>query len=209
MMEPVVEPLTETDDRERETFQRLALGALDDVARFALALTRDAAAADDLVQDTYLRALRSRHTWRADGDMRRWLFTITKNAWLRDRERSAHATLRDGLLDGPPEEETLGAVRQHAALAASGSDELFDRIEVAPAIHTALGALIPEFRMVVVLVDLEGYNYADAAAALEVPVGTVRSRLFRARRLLQDALVTHARDFGIRTSPTLSTRNRA
>lgn len=178
-------------------FEELALASLDDVARFAQSLARNGDDADDLVQETYLRALRSRHTFREDGNMRRWLFTICKNVFLRTSERS-----RDTIsIDGDPGDETLAAVRLHNDMVAAGHDGLFDRIDVGPAIRNALQALAPVYRAAVVLVDLEGYGYEDAARVLDVPVGTVRSRLFRARRLLQESLREHARDAGVLRTP--------
>ncbi len=179
------------------TFEQDALRCLDDVARFAHSLARGADDADDLVQETYLRAFRSRHTWREGGDMRRWLFTICKNVFLRANERARETVS----LDGDAGDEALAAVRLHNEFVASGDEGLFDRIDAAPAIARALDALAPAYRAVVALVDLEGYNYGDAAAMLDVPVGTVRSRLFRARRLLQESLRLHASDAGVRTTP--------
>ncbi len=178
-------------------FEDDALHCLDDVARFAHSLARNGDDADDLVQETYLRALRSRHTFREDGNMRRWLFTICKNVFLRTSERARETVS----LDGEPGDETLAAVRLHNDLVASGNDGLFDRIDVGPAIRVALQALAPVYRTAVVLVDLEGYGYEDAARVLDVPVGTVRSRLFRARRLLQESLREHARDAGVSGTP--------
>lgn len=125
--------------------------------------------------------------------MRRWLFTICKNVFLRSVERE-----RDTVsIDGDAGDEAVAAARLHNELVASGDDGLFDRIDAGPAIERALRALAPAYRAVVALVDLEGHGYADAADILEVPVGTVRSRLFRARRLLQESLREHARDAGV------------
>lgn len=179
------------DDQTR-TFEEDAIRCLDDVARFALSLARAPDDADDLVQETYLRAFRGRHTWKDGSDMRRWLFTICKNVFLRANEREkSHQSL-----DDDPTDETLAAVRMHNALVASGEQGLFDRLSAADDIVRALDALAEPYRVVVVLVDMEGYGYEDAAHVIGVPVGTVRSRLFRARRLLQEQLLSHARDAG-------------
>jgi RNA polymerase sigma-70 factor, ECF subfamily len=180
--------------RADRAFEQDALRCLDDVARFARSLSRGDADADDLVQETFLRAFRGRHTWKEGSDMRRWLFTICKNVFLRANDR-----LRDAVsVDDDPSGEALAAAQLHNELVASGDASLFDRIDVGPAIVRAMQDLPPSFRMVIVLVDMEGYDYADAATALEIPVGTVRSRLFRGRRLLQETLVAHAHDAGIR-----------
>ncbi|MEO7521858.1 MAG: RNA polymerase sigma factor, partial [Gemmatimonas sp.] len=182
--------------RAEAAFEHDALRCLDDVARFARSLAQSSDEADDLVQETYLRAFRGRHTWKDGSDMRRWLFTICKNVFLRSSDR-ARVTVS---IDDDPSGETLAAARLHNELVQSGDAALFDRIDVGPAIMRALQSLPATFRMVVVLVDMEGYGYAEAAAALDVPVGTVRSRLFRSRRLLQEALRLHAHDAGIRTT---------
>jgi RNA polymerase sigma-70 factor, ECF subfamily len=188
------DPREAHEPRAEPAFEQEALRCLDDVARFARSLSRGDADADDLVQETFLRAIRGRHTWKDGSDMRRWLFTICKNIFLRTNER-----LRDTVsVHDDPSAETLAVARLHNELVASGDAALFDRIDVGPAIARALQELQPSFRMVIVLVDMEGYDYADAAEALEIPVGTVRSRLFRGRRLLQETLVAHAHDAGIR-----------
>jgi len=173
-------------------FSRVALDALDDMHRFAWSLARDDADADDLVQETYLRAFRSWRTFLPGSDVRRWLFTICRNAFLRSREREQRYTpLEDGA------GETLKAVEQHAAWMREGSDVALLRLDLKPAVERALRALQEPFRSVVVLVDLEDHSYDDASAILGVPVGTVRSRLFRGRRILQEHLMAFARDAGL------------
>ena len=174
------------------TFERDVLACLPDVARFARSLTHDDANADDLVQETMLRAYRAYHTFEPGSDARRWLFTICRNVFLRQRERERRQT--DTADDA--ELETLGAVMGHVAAQRDGIDDLFDRLDLGPAIERALGELPDAFRIAVVLVDVEGQSYEEAAAVAGVPVGTVRSRLFRGRRLLQEKLLSHARDAG-------------
>jgi RNA polymerase sigma-70 factor (ECF subfamily) len=186
------ERMDDRDARSR-TFEQEALRHLDDVARFALSLTHSQPDADDLVQETFLRAFRGWHTYRPGSDARRWLFTICKHVFLRTRERAERVVE----LDADPGLEAIAAARLHNTIRAAGGDDLFDRLDLAPAIERAIAALPEAFRVAVVLVDVEGYAYDEAAAVLEVPIGTVRSRLFRARRLLQEALFDHARDAGI------------
>ncbi len=159
-----------------------------------MSLTRDPSDADDLVQETYLRAFRGRHTFQPDGNMRRWLFTICKHAFLRIRERSDREMVSTS---DDPTDETREAIRLHNRLVASGEAAVMERLDLAPAIARALDALSAPLRTVVVLVDLEGYGYGDAAEIMQVPVGTVRSRLFRARRVLQESLMVFARDAGL------------
>jgi RNA polymerase sigma-70 factor, ECF subfamily len=180
-----------------EAFEREAMRWLPAVARFALALTRSQPDADDLVQETYLQAFRAWHTFRIGDDGRRWLFTICKRRFLRSEQRER----RRADLGAEPELDTIAAVMMHVSAQRSGVGDLWDRLDLGPAIGRAVAALPEHYRVAVVLVDVEGYGYEDAAALLEVPVGTVRSRLFRARRLLQEALFEHARDAGFPVAP--------
>lgn len=184
--------MTVLPDREQHAaFERDALPWLDDVYRFALSLTRDPDEARDVTQDAYLRALRSWHTFQPGSDCRRWLFTIARNVFLRARERDRHAVDLE-----EADAETLAGVRLHSEMRRSGEEEIFSRIDLGPALDEALGDLAEPFRSAVILVDVEDQSYEAASEILGVPIGTVRSRLFRGRRLLQEALLAHARDAG-------------
>jgi RNA polymerase sigma-70 factor (ECF subfamily) len=175
-------------------FEREALPWMDDVYRFARSMTHDEADADDLVQETYLRAYRAWHTFEKGSDCRRWLFTICRNVFLRTREREARQVDTGG---DDAVLETLAAVREVSSFAGSNADAIFSRLDLVPAIRRALDALPEVFRSAVVLVDVEGQSYDEAAAVLGVPIGTVRSRLFRGRRILQQSLLMFAKDAGI------------
>jgi RNA polymerase sigma-70 factor (ECF subfamily) len=176
-------------------FDRDALSCLPEVARFARSLTRNAVDAADLVQETYLRAYKGHATFRRGGSMRSWLFSICHHAWRRDAQRRRRIVLDADTANA--DAETLDAVRDHAAAQRSGLDQFFTTLDLGPAIQEAIDDLDPVFRGIVLLVDVEGMRYAEAADILGVPLGTVRSRLFRARRLLQERLFAHARDAGI------------
>ena len=189
----VAPPAAPSTDRDA-AFERDVLRCLPDVARFARALTHDPADADDLVQETFLQAYRGYHTFRRGHDARRWLFTICRHVHTRQRTRDARLVESE---DGSDAEfETLLTVRGHAAARRAGEDTLFERLDLGPAIDSALADLPEPFRLAVVLVDMEGQSYEEAAAVQGVPVGTIRSRLFRARRLLQERLLDFARDAG-------------
>jgi RNA polymerase sigma-70 factor (ECF subfamily) len=176
-----------------EAFEQEALPWLDDVYRFALSLTRDEADAEDVVQDTFLRAYRSWDTYAVGSDCRRWLFTICRNAFLRSREREPRTIeLRDSERDlfatGAP--SVADAPR-------NGLEDMLFRADFLPAMKRALARVPAPFQSAVVLVDIEEQSYEAAAEILGVPIGTLRSRLFRGRRIMQQLLVTHARDAGI------------
>lgn len=189
--------MSEPDNRQErdESFEQEALPWLNDVYRFALSLTRDEANAEDVVQETFLRAYRSWHTYQPGTDARRWLFTICRNVFLRTRERERHQVdLEDG------DVEAMAAIRQLDDAPRDGAEALLSRIDLAPAIDGALRRLPEPFRSAVVLVDVEDQSYEAAAGILGVPIGTVRSRLFRGRRLLQTELFSYARDAGFETA---------
>jgi RNA polymerase sigma-70 factor, ECF subfamily len=177
-------------DRHR-AFHDIALRWLPDVTRFARSLTRDASAADDLVQETYLRAWRHWDTFQDGGDGRAWLFTIARNAWRKQAPRDARMVAVD--------DADLQALADGAGPLAAPDPVVraLARVELGPAIRRAIDELPESFRDVVELVELQQLEYAEAADVLGVPIGTVRSRLFRARRLLQSALLEHAQDAGL------------
>ena len=175
-------------------FERVMLRYLPDITRYARSLTAQPSDADDLVQETYLDAWRGRGTFDASRDARRWLFSICRHAFIK-RHRKSHREIAVG--DGPELESYATAVG-HAEALRDGSAAIMESSDVGPAIAKAMETLSPPFREVVALVDMGDSDYAEAAATLGIPVGTVRSRLFRARRLLQEQLFEHARDAGFR-----------
>jgi RNA polymerase sigma-70 factor (ECF subfamily) len=184
-----------------ERFEQLTLPHLADISRFARSLTRDSTAADDLVQETYLQALRGWHTFREGSDARRWLFTICHNAFVRMKRRENRYVVA---ADTDAELESSATASAHWEAQQSGALDALAVMDLGPAIETALAALPPVFLAAVTLVDVEGMSYEEAAAILEIPIGTVRSRLFRGRRLLQDALFAFARDAGYRVDATVT-----
>ena len=188
----VTTPLHRISDR-NAAFEREALPWIDDVYRFALSLTRDESDADDVVQETYLRAHKSWHTFLLGSDCRRWLFTICRNVFLRSRERT-RPTVELEASDGP---DALAVGALFAQALDRGWEDAISRLDLVPAIERALGAVPEPFRSALVLVDLEDQSYETAAEILAVPIGTVRSRLFRGRRLMQEQLMPYASDAGL------------
>lgn len=177
-------------------FERLTMPFLADVARFARSLTRDEGRADDLVQDTYLQAMRGWHTFQPGSDPRRWLFTICHHMFLRTIRREARYV---NAPEDDPELESMATAKAHWHAMDAGVADIVDRMDLGDAIDRALVELPEHYRGAVVLIDVEGYSYEDAAVVLGIALGTVRSRLFRARRLLQDMLFEYARDAHFRT----------
>lgn len=180
-------------------FAALALPLLPAVHRLARALVRDESDAEDVVQETFLRAYRYWHTFDPGTDCRRWLATICRRVTYDQRRRAQQLDVLDDA-----ELESLAAMRLHQAALAAGLGDLYARLDLGPAIRRALAALDPLFRDVVVLGDVEGLSYEEIADALEVPIGTVRSRLYRGRRHLQEALMVYALDAGFGSARTPS-----
>lgn len=185
------------------SFDDEAMRWLPDVMRFALTLTRDRATAEDLVQDTFLLAKKSWHQFQAGTDARAWLYTIARHRFYRMHERAERQVATEDA-----ELESLAAVSL-ASHQRPGLTEELERGLLRDAIRAAMQALPAVYREVAVLVDWHDQPYETVAQILGVPIGTVRSRLFRARRLLQQALADHAADAGMtspRTTPTEGSR---
>jgi RNA polymerase sigma-70 factor (ECF subfamily) len=167
-------------------FEREVLAHLDSLYRTARRLSRDRADAEDLVQDTYLKAFRGAARFEPGTNLRAWLFTILHNTArnrFRDRARdtvAVNSELVDAAADAADPPSGQGAV---------GSPEmLLLRDVLAPDLQDALDGLPASFREAVWLRDVEEFSYAEIAAMLEVPVGTVMSRISRGRRLLFERL---------------------
>jgi RNA polymerase sigma-70 factor (ECF subfamily) len=137
--------------------------------RYALALTRDPAAADDLVQDTLERAIRKRHLWKRRGSLRGWLYRILYHVFLNQSARRRRRA-REVDLDAAPEPVAPGSAESGLV-----------RRDIVSAMHD----LPAEQRAAIALTAVEGLSYDEAAAALDIPVGTLRSRLSRGRERLR------------------------
>lgn len=179
-------------DQRLTAFELEAIPWIEDVYRFALSLTRDESDADDVVQDTFLRAYRSWHTYLPGSDCRRWLFTICRNVFLRSRERARPTVELDA------KDVELAAVDGgQPGFPRDSFDDASSRLDLGPAIDDALARVPEPFRSTLIIVDVEDQSYESAAETLGVPIGTVRSRLFRGRRLMQEQLQTYAVDLGL------------
>lgn len=179
---------------DRSVFEREALTHLTSVYCFARSLTRDESSAEDLTQDTYLNALRAWKQYTPGTNCRAWLFTICRNLRVRNAPRAQREEPTE-----LAELESLAAAAVHASLGEGGDSSFFDAPDLGDALREALKALPEEYREAVALVDVHDQSYQEAARILGTPVGTVKSRLYRGRRMLQVALVTFARDAGLVT----------
>ena len=173
------------EERDRARFEDEALGLADQVYRVARRMVGTREEAEELVQDTYARAFRSWRSYTPGTNMRAWLFRILTNLNT-DRGRKIQRTP-----DQQPLEESDYYLANRVAAAegeqALEQDQVVQRLSQGGVVD-ALAALPHDFRDVVVLVDRGEFSYADAAQILDVPIGTVMSRLHRGRRILKQTL---------------------
>ncbi len=187
-----------------ESFQEEALPHLDAVYRFALRLTGSAADAEDLVQETFLRAFRAWDQYTPGTRAKSWLFTICRNVFLRQRKRDRRReeTVRDAAAEVDTKGLPTGEIPVFTTAYQYDPEGQFFAGIVDGGILGAIDRLPDDFRDTVVLSDLEGLAYAEIAELLDIPVGTVKSRLFRGRRLLQQMLYEYATQTGyVHTNP--------
>ena len=192
---PTPAPSPAAEAEKRASFEREALVHLDSLYRVAVRLTGNSAEADDLVQETMLKAYRAWHQFQQGTNAKGWLLTILRHAFINEyRRRTRH-----------PETVDVDAIEPFSVFEEVQDDDpqgtFFDRI-VDDEVLKAIDQLPEQFREAVVLSDVEGLSYEEIARILEVPVGTVKSRLFRARRQLQHKLYDYAVGMGyIKGSP--------
>ncbi len=175
---------------------------MDALYRVALRMTGNEPDAEDLVQDTYAKAIRSIHRYHEEGlGVRPWLFRILTNAYIdlyRRRKRSPR------LVELSEEGGLYELFLEQRSASGAGTPWIEEELEeflndfVGDEVRAAFESLPPSFRLVVVLRDVEGFSYREIAEMTGVPMGTVMSRLFRGRRLLQRRLAEYARAHGYR-----------
>lgn len=173
-------------------FEREFMPLIDSLYNFAYRLTLDEDDANDLVQETYLKAYRFFDSYEQGTNAKAWLFRILKNSFINEfRKKSKEPSKVDY-----NEVETF-----------YNSDEVDENITVdlrvesisdmiGDEVATALNSLAVDFRTIIILCDLEGFTYEEMSKILDIPIGTVRSRLHRARNLLKDRLKNYAATMG-------------
>jgi RNA polymerase sigma-70 factor (ECF subfamily) len=185
--------------RARDAFEREALPHLDALHSYAMHLSRDAADAEDLVQETYIKALNNFASYEEGTNCRAWLFRILTNTFFNmRRSRKRHNPIDS---DGSPElEMAVAEAHQEQGIYRPIDVQLLDNL-VSKHVTDALDTLPPEFRTVLLLADLHDFSYKEIADVVECPVGTVMSRLYRARKAMQKQLMEHAVREGIIERP--------
>jgi RNA polymerase sigma-70 factor, ECF subfamily len=175
----------DADARVRAAFEAEALASVDSLYRTALRLTRVPADAEDLVQETYLKAFRAADRFEPGTNLRAWLFTILHNtARNRARDRA-----REGVtVDNDAVDQAADAPSYGLSGPVATPEALLLRDTLTPELQAAIDELPDAFRQAVWLRDVEEFSYAEIADMLNIPVGTVMSRISRGRRMLFDRL---------------------
>ena len=179
-----------------DPFEPLALSFLDALYRTALRMTRSEADAEDLVQETYIRAFRFREQFTPGTNLKAWLFRILTNTFINTyRRRQTQPEFTE--LDGVDEFSLYKRMSDLRTSSGAGNPETeFLNGIVDSEVKDALGDLPEKFRQVVLL-DVEGFSYKEIAEMLDIPIGTVMSRLHRGRKFLQKRLLDLAQQRGI------------
>jgi RNA polymerase sigma-70 factor (ECF subfamily) len=179
----------------KEAFETRVLEILGPLHGVALRLTRNEADAEDLVAETVTRGWRARASLTDAGAFRAWMFRILNNTFISDRRKTQARPQEELLVDEPGEEggfSIFERLHQPFLLWWGNPEQEFLRKVLREDLTRALDALPEVFRVVVVLSELEGFSYQEIADMLDVPIGTVRSRLARGRSLLQQAVWQHS-----------------
>jgi len=174
------------EERKKE-FEGVALQYMDSLYSAALRMARDETEAQDLVQDAYLRAYRFFDKFEKGTNFRAWLFKILKNIYINKYRKESK---KPQMIDISNVE-----VSGDLTAAVTPEDEVFNKL-LDDDITNAMDALPEEFRLAIILSDLQGFSYKEIAEILDCPIGTVMSRLHRGRKLLRNSLHDYARKRG-------------
>ncbi|HZT64933.1 MAG TPA: sigma-70 family RNA polymerase sigma factor [Acidimicrobiales bacterium] len=182
---------------DQATFVEQAMEHMPSLYAAALRMTRNPADAEDLVQETYLKAYRAFGSYQEGTNLKAWLYKILTNTFI----NSYRAKKRRPEMSDVEDVEDLYLFRRLGGLEAaqagrSAEEEVLD-LFTDDQVKAALESLPEQFRMAVLLADVEGFSYKEIADIMEVPIGTVMSRLHRGRRALQKALVEYGRERGL------------
>jgi RNA polymerase sigma-70 factor (ECF subfamily) len=186
------------DDRQlRALFEQQALPYLDQLYAAGMRMTRNPADAQDLVQETYVKAFSAFRQFQQGTNLKAWLYRILTNTFInsyRKKQRDPYKNTIDDLEDWQLGEavSTTSASRVSRSAEAEAIDHLPDST-----VKDALQSIPEDFRLAVYLADVEGFSYQEIADIMKTPVGTVMSRLHRGRRLLRDRLTGYAQERGI------------
>src|SRR6187402_47044 len=185
-----------TDKGKDDVFNNEFLPHINSVYNFAYRLTRDGDDAKDLVQDTYLKAYRFIESFQKGTNAKAWLFRILKNSFINDYRKKSKEPSK---VDYQEVESYYNSEEVDRQITPDLRVEALKDM-IGDEISNALNALDVDFRTVIILCDLEGFKYEEMAKILDIPIGTVRSRLHRARQLLKEKLSDYAKSMGYKNT---------
>lgn len=186
-------------------FEREALPHMDALYNFGLRMTGDPDEADDLLQETYLKAYRFFDKFEQGTNCKAWLFRIMKNSFINIYRRTSKEPDK---VDYNDVEEFYHSIRAESTDPNDLEERIFSNI-LDDDVSTALETLPEEFRTVVILCDIEGFTYEEIADFVECPIGTVRSRLHRGRKMLRAKLYDYAMQRGFEDKERKKKRSKA
>jgi len=181
-----------SETKKLQVFENEFMPHVDSMYNFAYKLTFDEDEAKDLVQDTYMKAFRFINSFLEGTNAKAWLYRILKNSFINDYRKKSKQ----------PSKVDYQEVEQYYNSEDTVSNATVDlRVEatkdmIGDEITNALNSLAVDFRTVIILCDLEGFTYEEMAKILDIPIGTVRSRLHRARNLMREKLTSYAHSMG-------------
>lgn len=184
--------LTRDEVKKQEDFEKEIIPHLDAMFNFALKLTKDPDEAEDLVQDTVVKAFRFFDSYEMGTNSKAWIFQILKNSFINNYRKQSKQPHRVDYDEVSSFYESIRAERTDT----SDLEDLMYREMVDDHVSAALEDLPEDFRTVVLLCDIEEFTYEEAAIMLDVPIGTIRSRLHRGRNLLKTQLLEYAEKRG-------------
>lgn len=197
----------QADHQRGWNFEAAAMPFVDALYNTAYRMTRNAEDAEDLVQETYLKAYKYYDKFTEGTNFKAWLFKIMKNTFINNYRKKQSAPPQSDFAD--IEESFESQVSEEVTRKVKDPEEEFLENVLDGDVQRALEELPEDYRMVVILADLEGFAYKEIAEILEVPVGTVMSRLYRGRRRLEEAMLRYAREYGyIREGQPVKMRSR-
>lgn len=177
----------------KKEFEELALPHINSLYNFALKLTGNTGDAEDLVQETYLRAYKFFHKYKKDTYIKAWLFSILKNTFINIYRKKKKE----------PEKVDFHSVEQFIDQLTDNNNKPFKQIQdeisknvFDDEVKVAMDSLSEEFRTIILLSDVEGFSYQEIADILKCPIGTVMSRLHRGRKILSNNLIEYAKKMG-------------